>query len=247
MHREPDAATEQVSQALLGMPVRVLESRAGWQRVRTPDQYDGWVEEHTLGPAPAQWGRPWVEVTDLWINLRLRADYQLAPAAQAPIGTRLPLSGEEEGWVRLMLPDGRTLWTEAKRVARLQEVPLRPREARAAVRTALRFRGIPYLWGGCSPLGLDCSGFVQLVLRLHGVELLRDAGPQATQGLPSPAPGPADLAFFSPQGPGGSITHVGMMLDGDRFVHALGSDYVRINRLSEPRWQALLHSVRRYL
>ena len=247
MYRDPDVAAEQVSQALLGMPLVVLDSRPGWLRVRTPDAYEGWIEASGAGTVPEGSDGPAVEVTDLWINLRLRNDSQLAPAAQAPIGTHLALVGEAEGWVQLQHPDGRRLWTEAKRVARLGDLPLRPLEPKAMVRTALRFMRTPYLWGGCSPLGLDCSGLVQLVYRLHGLQIQRDAGEQALEGAPSPSPATADLVFFAPGGSDGEITHVGMMLDGDRFIHALGSDYVRINRLSEPKWRSLLHSTRRYL
>lgn len=247
MYREPDVATEQVSQALLGMPVTILASHPGWLRVRTPDTYDGWIEAAGAVAPPAGWRGPRVEVTDLWINLRLGHDSHLAPAAHAPIGAHLPLVGEAERWVQLLHPDGRRLWTESKRVARLGETPLRTLEPKAMVETALRFMRIPYLWGGCSPLGLDCSGLVQLVYRLHGKQILRDAGQQAAQGAPSPSPATGDLVFFAHGGSNGEITHVGMMLDGDRFIHALGSDYVRINRLSEPRWQAMIHSIRRYL
>lgn len=247
MYAAPDLASEQVSQALLGMPVHRLQASAGWLRIETPDRYRGWVETAGVVNPPEGWGAPRAEVTDLWINLRLRNDYRLAPAAHAPLGTHLPLLEEAEGWRRLLLPDGRALWTEAHRVTPLGETPLRPREARAITRTALRLRGVPYLWGGCSPLGIDCSGFVQLVMRLHGIALLRDAGQQATQGDRTAQPAAADLVFFSPEGPDGKITHVGLMLDHQRFVHALGSACVRINRLSEPCWTPRLHSVRRYL
>ncbi|HEU4753310.1 MAG TPA: C40 family peptidase, partial [Armatimonadota bacterium] len=113
--------------------------------------------------------------------------------------------------------------------------------------TARRFLGVPYLWGGGSPVGLDCSGFVQLVMRLHGVELLRDAGPQMTQGEPVEAPDAADLVFFGPEGEPDRISHVGMMLDRERFIHAAGSDRVRINRLRDDPYGRIYRGARRVL
>jgi len=247
MHREPDSLSEQVSQALLGMRVRVLESREGWRRVETPDGYSGWLAADALASFPEGWGEPWAEATDLWANLRARNNFRLAAVTQAVIGTRLPLLDESDGWTELLLPDGRRLWTESRRVHRLDGTPLRPAAGRTICATARRFRGVPYLWGGCSPLGLDCSGFVQLVLRLHGVHLMRDADLQATQGRPSDNPDTADLVFFGPEERPEKITHVGMMLDRQRFIHASGGDCVRINRLTDAPYPRQLRFARRYL
>lgn len=247
MFRETDVLSEQVTQALLGQPVAVLEARPGWARIRTPDTYQGWVEADALCEAPDGWGEPWAEIDELWANLRAAGEYRRAAAAQATLGVRLPLVGEAPGWVRLLLPDGRRLWTEAKRALRVVRDPMRPRSTAAVCRTARRLMGTPYLWGGSSPFGLDCSGFVQLCMRLHGVELLRDAIMQAGQGAPSDTPDRGDLVFFGPADRPEAITHVGMMLDRTRFIHAAGSDRVRINRLADEPYARELRCARRYL
>lgn len=247
MFAAPDPLSEQVSQALLGMTVAELGGRDEWRLVRTWDGYQGWLATAGLADFPPDWGGPWTEVSDLCLNLRQRPSFKLAAASQAMIGCRLPLVGRQEGWVELLMPDRRRLWTESHRVAELTEAPLRPAEAMGIAATAQRFLNIPYLWGGCSILGLDCSGFVQLVMRLHGVGLTRDAHQQAEEGLPSAQPNTADLVFFGPVDQPERITHVGMMLDEERFIHASGSDKVRINRLSEAPYDRQLRFARRYV
>jgi len=231
MYRAPTPLSEQVSQALLGMPVLVLDDSGPYCRVRSPDGYEGWGQSELLDPLPAGWGPPWVECVDLLVNLRAENHSQLASVLRVPIGCHLPLVGEAPGWAQVLVPDGRRLWTEAHRVRAVRDASRRAPRPAAICRTARRFLGIPYLWGGCSPLGLDCSGFLQLVLRLHGIELLRDADQQFGQGQPIDEPGAADLVFFGPEESPGRITHVGMMLDVRRYIHAAGSDRVRINLL----------------
>ena len=96
--------------------------------------------------------------------------------------------------------------------------------------TAFMYLNAPYLWGGKSPFGIDCSGFTQMVYKLNGYSLLRDASQQATQGVPlsfieeSEA---GDLAFFDNEE--GKIIHVGLIMDDNYIIHASGK--VRIDRL----------------
>lgn len=247
LHRAADAASEQVSQALLGMPVSELQSAVGWCRVRTPDGYDGWCEVGALVEAPGDWHGPWLEVEDLWAHFRGRNDFRLTPAATASISTRLPLLQAREGWTEALFPDGRRLWTESGRVRLLEDQALRPADAAAVCETAQRFLGVPYLWGGCSAFGLDCSGFAQLVLRLHGVQVRRDADQQSEQGLPISTPEAADLVFFGPDATSPRITHVGLMLDDVRFIHSAGGDRVRINRLDAEAYACRFRVARRFL
>jgi cell wall-associated NlpC family hydrolase len=89
------------------------------------------------------------------------------------------------------------------------------------VQDAAPLTGVPYLWGGCSALGIDCSGLVQLLHRLVGITIPRDADMQYDAGRPVEAPfQPGDLLFFGSQGARRSITHVGMSVGGWRIVHA---------------------------
>jgi cell wall-associated NlpC family hydrolase len=255
MFRDPDAHTEQVSQALLAMRVTVLDERGDWRRIQTPDGYAGWVEAAPLADAPADWnedGGRWGEADDLWVNLRSAADFRRAAVLHAPIGVRLPVLNEGQGWTELLMPDGQHLWTESTRIQAVAGDPRSPSTHRPAntaelLRTAKRFLMVPYLWGGGTFLGLDCSGFVQLVYRLHGIPLRRDAHLQAEEGRPSPAPDKGDLVFFGPVGHPDRITHVGLMLDSRRFIHAKGSHHVTINTLAPDDYGPKLRFARRYL
>jgi cell wall-associated NlpC family hydrolase len=101
--------------------------------------------------------------------------------------------------------------------------------------TGLRFIGIPYLWGGTTPRGFDCSGLVQRIYRLHGVSLPRDSDQQARRGRLKPAGSyetlrTGDLLFFGKSD--AQITHVGMYLADGLFLHAYG--HVRVGSL-DPR------------
>jgi cell wall-associated NlpC family hydrolase len=111
----------------------------------------------------------------------------------------------------------------------LQE--LAPKNVRhAIVEAAYLYLNSPYLWGGKSPFGIDCSGFTQMVYKLCGVKVLRDASQQAQQGIPLSfieEALPGDLAFFDNEE--GKITHVGIVLKDNKIIHASGS--VRIDNL----------------
>jgi gamma-D-glutamyl-L-lysine dipeptidyl-peptidase len=252
MFARPDAASEQVSQALMGMQVEPLEAHPDWERVRTPDGYSGWIRSDAASEPSEAWSGGWCEVKDLWANLRGAPDSKAAAAIHAFVGTRLPLIGARisDGgtrWVEVRVPDGRALWTEDQRVIVLRDSPPRQQTALAMCRSARRFLGVPYLWGGCSPLGLDCSGFVQLVYRMHGIQLRRDADMQAEQGAAADDLRAADLVFFGPDDNSARITHVGMMLDARRFIHALGGECVRIDPLDSRRFATRFRFARRYL
>jgi cell wall-associated NlpC family hydrolase len=249
--------SEQVTQALLGAPAQVLERRPRWARIRMQDDYEGWIATAHLGPELPP-SPEWITITDLWANLRTRPDYRMPARTVAFVGTRLPLREREAHWLGAALPGGGLGWVEAHRGrihAPEDEPPIPAPEALLA--TARRFLGIPYLWGGCSPLGLDCSGFVQLVYRLHGVGLPRDADPQARVGQPvaleAADPEPlaqvkaGDAVFFRAAEEPARIGHVGLAAGGGKFIHAAGGDAVRMNDLADPPYGERLVCARRYL
>jgi cell wall-associated NlpC family hydrolase len=262
MFRDPTATSDVVSQALLGDNVKVLKTEKNaqgedWVRIETPDTYPGWILAAALrflkpGDKPyASSGKVFV-VSALLANTYQEADVTAhKPLKVAPIGTVLEIAGEKgERWLELALPCGHRAWIQ-RGDGDVREAPWtwprRPVEDMVAL--AKRFVGLPYTWGGTSPLGLDCSGFVQLVYKMNGVAILRDADIQMDKsGLVPVSKGSeqaGDLVFF------GSaidkIGHVGLMIDAESFINATTyqTPCVRIDRLKEERWAKIYQAARR--
>ncbi len=124
----------------------------------------------------------------------------------------------------------------------------RPADTYAIAATALELRGVPYVDGGASPTGFDCSGFTSYVFRRHGVELPRLAAAQYEVGDPvaPDAIRPGDLLFFTTVAPGAS--HVALAIGADEFVHAPSErGSVRVERLSSGYWSKRYLGARRIL
>ena len=253
-----DSNSPVVSQATLGASVAVLDSARGFDLVETLDRYRGWIRSAALRPLTRRdppYPRPdrACRVRNFMCQIYSKRDVTAAsPIATAPLLALVEVVEDRSEWKRVRLPDGRRGWVQS---GDLETAPLRPSQgpplpAGAAVAaTALRFLGLPYLWGGTTPFGLDCSGLSQLVYRLHGYLLPRDADLQYADSNLRPVERAAllagDLVFF---GPGeGSITHVGITLQRDEFVSAttFRSPTVRVDRLDEPYWERLYRGARR--
>jgi SH3-like domain-containing protein len=228
LHASPRTRSERVTQVTLGTPLLVRREESDWLHVTGPDTYRGWIETRAVRRLPHHAARYGTEGRVAVVTASLDVVYLDRPnggEATLPvtIGVRLEAVGEETYRLRVRLPDGRFGWV------RTSAAELKPadwsfpqRDAEAVVSTAKRFLGVPYLWGGTTPLGFDCSGLVQTVYRLNGIALPRDADQQFTVGEPVARPEirTGDLLFFSGDGPG--ITHIGLALDRDSFLHATG-------------------------
>jgi cell wall-associated NlpC family hydrolase len=269
MHARPKASSPVVSQAILGMSVVMMKRRLGWALVETPDRYRGWIRTPAL--RRDQRHMPVVEVTSLLANIYAARDVTTrAPIAVLPMLARVEVSAHSgtvrgavaaqggaavEDWVQVHLPDGRRGWAQSADLsapigtAGRRALARSPGRSAAVVSMALRFLGLPYLWGGITTFGLDCSGLVQLAHRALGIVLPRDADLQwADRRLSPVAAGsirPGDLVFFGPRR--GAITHVGIALGRRAFVNATTRHRpeVRIERLDDPYWKRLFRGARR--
>lgn len=223
MFAEPKVASAQISQLVAGRMVDILETRDDWNRVAGPDEYEGWLHRGYLAPSPVDSARQSGHVARVSLGC-VTTDGQGGRRAM-PLGA-------------LLAPAERV---KAGEVVDATELPTRfPTEAQAITRSAqLYFEGTSYLWGGVTPWGADCSGIVQSVFSLHGVQLRRDAWQQAEQGAPGEADimdaHTGDLLFFSDR-VDQHITHVAIALGSRRLVHlALGRGGYAVEKLDDLR------------
>jgi cell wall-associated NlpC family hydrolase len=261
MHRRSSDLSDVVSQTVLGTAVKVLREEKNergepWYEIETPDTYRGWVagsalrllEEEEKGYAAA--GRVF-EVTSLFANIYAVADVtKRKPLVTVTIGVRLPAGECGERWCAVTLPDGQPGWVQVGDGVLVDAPAPRPRlSPDEMVSLAKRFLGLPYYWGGTTPFGLDCSGYVQLIYQLAGIPILRDADIQFEgSGLRPVAAGQesaGDLVFFGRAT--NRITHVGMMVDGEEFINATTHErpVVQVSRLKDPYWQRIYQGARR--
>lgn len=205
--------SEMVTQLLYGEHFKVLEKRKKWSRIRLAfDNYEGWIDNKQYITIQEEEYNS-LEQTPLRLSADM-VDFVIGPNSQllsVCLGSTVSSCRNLEHSF-----EGKSL--EGKL----------PKEK--LIETALLYINAPYLWGGKSPFGIDCSGFTQMVYKLNGHKLFRDASQQATQGealsfIEESEPG--DLAFFDNDE--GRITHVGIIMEDNYIIHAHGK--VRIDRL----------------
>lgn len=254
LHALPKVKSELVTQAILGMPLVVGKERQFWLWVTTPDAYRGWIAESATRrlrphePRYASRGRA-VVVTSNTALVHIEGHRKSRTRVMATVGARMELVKKQGNRLIVKLPDRRVGWvTEKDAQVRDAEFRYRKTSRRKVVDTAKRFRGVPYLWGGTTPLGFDCSGLVQLAYRLNGFELPRDADQQFQVSAPIDVSEmkPADLVFFSDHGTG--ITHVGIFVPSRKFLHASGRfKRVTVTPFDDPYFQSVFVEPRRII
>lgn len=222
VRREPRHAAELGTQLLLGEVVRVLGRSAdrGWVRVRNEaDGYSGWVRDWGLVPATAARAARWRQLARGRVSAPLAQvrSGRSGGASVSPVffGNRVIAGRTQRGQRSVELPDGRRGWLPAAAFATRRRPTIEHR--------ILTLLGTPYLWGGRTPAGYDCSAFVQQVLLEQGVTLPRDARDQCRGCRRLPAGSPprvGDLVFF--RRPGEGASHVGIALGGSYFAHSRG-------------------------
>lgn len=273
LRRQPHILAERVSQTLLGEVVRVLETDGDWSLVRLNlDGYMGWTQTRTLHMCSED-----VAVCNQQaFNARIKAEFaevHAAPGVRPGLGvnpleyrlpgklvfsTRVGVNAIEGNWACISLPDGLQAWLRREDV--LMDADPQP-AVLDALQLIRRSQGTPYLWGGRTPFGYDCSGFAQALHAFLGVAIPRDADQQFRAGEPveGGTPEPGDLIFFGPPEDGSPnkqnrITHVAISLGGWEIIHANGTAWsVSLNSLSadSPRYSQKLAEqmagVRRFL
>lgn len=236
---------ELVSQALMGTPVRILKKDGGWLLIQTPDRYLGWLDSDAIVSFTENEHNAWKSSMRAFYFKKTGDIYadQVSGIVISDIvaGCIIEVTGDMKGFFRVRLPDGRTGSVQKDACVLLDDLTtdkyLKPENLLAS---AVSFMGIPYLWGGTSVKGFDCSGFVKTIYFLNGIILARDASLQFRNGIEigkafyPDSLKTGDLLFFGPIREGiPRATHVGMYTENGEFIHASGM--VKINSLDSAR------------
>ncbi|TDB63389.1 C40 family peptidase [Arundinibacter roseus] len=238
-------AAELATQALLGMPLRVLDKDRGWYLVQTPDHYISWIDWGGFQRMNQAEFDAWEAAPKIILVTPFAFSYEEADKTSQTVsdlvaGNRLRLVQELPAFFKVAYPDGREAFV-AKDDARLYNEWLSSLSTteESLVQTAKRMMGLPYLWGGTSFKGVDCSGFTKTIYYMNGWELPRDASQQVHTGqLLDTSDGfsglrPGDLLFFGTKATeqtAEKVTHVGMWIGNEEFIHASGK--VRISSMN---------------
>lgn len=271
MRAEPDYESALETQSLMGTVVEIIGEEGYWRQVVTPEPYTAWCTDLGLVEMTAEQinrykAAPKYICTAFHSGVYTDPSYRSQRISDLSMGNLLRIvftrtgKGEKpsarKGWKEVMLPDGRTGWTPQEDICEFSTWAAKPKPSeRDIIDTAKQFLGTPYLWGGVSSKGLDCSGLVRLSWMMNGYLLPRNASQQvrlgreiiveADHGIGKDSEllhdemlkrirnlKPGDLVFFGnaeTRWKKEVITHVGIYIGNGEIIHA--SHMVRINSL----------------
>ena len=220
--KEPSNTSEMITQLLFGEHYSIIETTEGWLKIIVAfDNYECWINvkqhqkilETTFNQLQTQILFYSNELIQIIKNTQTDINFPISIGAALPFLKNNAIKVDENEFVF----DGSSTFSNSKKATK------------ELIQTAFLFLNAPYLWGGKSPLGIDCSGFTQLVFKINGYKLPRDAYQQVELGealnfVEEAEAG--DLAFFDNEE--GKIIHVGILLDNQQIIHASGC--VRIDK-----------------
>ncbi len=246
LRSEPKHPAELATQATMGTPVHVLKQERGWYLVQTPDKYLAWVDERGVSLMDKAAFDAWQKSPKLLYTKPYGFAYEAAEANAGTVsdlvyGDVLALQQKQGDFYAVTFPDGRKGFVPAAESVKYEEwLASRKPNGDNLVSTSKQLLGLPYLWGGTSFKGVDCSGFTKTVYFMNGLVLPRDASQQVHIGeLVDTSNGwnnlqPGDLLFFgvpAKEGKSERVVHVGMWIGGNQeFIHSAGR--VRISSMN---------------
>lgn len=232
---KPGHSAELSTQVLMGQEVTIWEQDGYWSYIQTPDEYLGWIDGGALLELDSSELKDYHATEKVMYRTDFGFCYETPDAGSQIVsdlvaGDILQKNGESGRFTEIRLPDGRRAYVLSTEIRSLDDI------AHAGIpdwsdikSTAFQFMGRPYLWGGTSGKGVDCSGFTKMVYYLNGLELPRDASQQVRSGVEIPLDDslselePGDLLFFGYKGKDGQrdrVTHVGIHIGDGRMIHS---------------------------
>ncbi|WP_037324817.1 C40 family peptidase [Salinimicrobium terrae] len=241
LRSKPAHSSELVTQATLGMPLKVYKKDGGWYYVQTPEGYLAWVDYGGITPMTPEELAQW-KATDKVMYLHTAGSSYEEPNAEAGIvsdlvaGNVLELVGEKSGFYEVKYPSDKSAFIKKQEAQPYEQwlASLDP-TGESLIETSKTLKGLPYLWGGTSPKGVDCSGYTKTIYFLNGMVIPRDASQQiragvvvdSTKNFENLAAG--DLLYFGRKATDTTserIIHVGMWIGDNKFIHSMGEVHI---------------------
>src|SRR5690606_6957734 len=256
----PKHSAELVTQGTLGMPVRIYKKQDNWYLIQTPDNYIAWVDSGGVVPMDSTSYDNWIQSEKLIYTKTFGSSFAKKDESGQVIsdlvaGNILKLLERQDDFYQVEYPDGRTAF-----VSKSQGEPYTDwltsldQTKQSLVETSKTLMGLPYLWGGTSPKGVDCSGFTKTIFFLNGLIIPRDASQQIHQGVLVDQDKdfsklqPGDLLFFGKKATDSTkerIVHVGMWIGNNEFIHSAGSVHISSVDKTDPNYDA--YNINRYI
>lgn len=241
LRSQPSHSSELVTQATLGMPVKVLKQDGGWYYIQTPDGYLAWVDYGGVTPISPGDLKTWRSADKIIFLDAYGFSYKDASTEGEVVsdlvaGNILEVLGEQKGFYEVKYPNEKKAFVE--RSAALpygQWVNSLEPTGESLVETSRSLMGLPYLWGGTSPKGVDCSGYTKTIFFLNGIILPRDASQQIHTGIAVDSTRnfenlvAGDLLFFGRKATDSTaerVIHVGMWIGDNQFIHSMGDVHI---------------------
>ncbi len=226
VRKEPSEKSEMVTQVLFGEHFQIVGEMVGWSHIKLAwDGYEGWIDSKMISPVNARAykrleNKPFAITGDILSLVPVSNEQNLMLVAGSSLPIWRPYLKEFSVNSDTYKATGHVFYGKLKS----------PREI--LISQALKYFNAPYLWGGRSPFGIDCSGFTQILYKMIGVRIARDASQQVRQGVALSFVDealPGDLAFFDDEE--GNIVHVGIIWKRNKIIHASGK--VRIDNVDQ--------------
>jgi cell wall-associated NlpC family hydrolase len=241
LRSNPAHSAELATQATMGTPLKIFKKEGSWYLVQTPDKYLAWVDDGGLEPVTDEKFEIWRAAPKLIYTKTFGFSYKEAGLDSQVVsdlvaGSIMELLGGQNQFYEVRYPNGDKAFVEKSAAQPYKEwiAALNPSEENL-IKTSKSLMGLPYLWGGTSPKGVDCSGFTKTIYFLNGIIIPRDASQQvhtgklvdSTRNFENLIPG--DLLFFGRAATDSTaerVVHVGMWIGNNQFIHSSGNVHI---------------------